>query len=121
MPRILGELILRMNADGHTVTLMEPLHYHVWSDDSSEVIIVPRGFVSDLASVPRVVEWIVSSWKHTAKAAILHDYLYSVEGQKAHGYYRIQADYIFYEALEVLGCKNAWLAWTAVRIFGRYW
>ncbi len=42
---------------------------------SSSRISVPKGFVTDLASVPRVVWNIVAPWD-IARAAIIHDLLY---------------------------------------------
>ena len=39
-------------------------------------ITVPAGFVTDLASVPRLFWGLVSPWD-VAKAAVIHDYLYA--------------------------------------------
>ncbi len=38
-------------------------------------VTVPKGFVTDLASVPRAVWWLISPWD-IARAAIVHDLLY---------------------------------------------
>jgi hypothetical protein len=38
--------------------------------------VVPAGFVTDLASVPRVFWFIAPRWGKHGPAAILHDYLY---------------------------------------------
>lgn len=52
--------------------LIQPLSYVT---DAGETIVVPAGFQTDLASVPRVLWiWLPPDWKYT-KAAILHDYL----------------------------------------------
>lgn len=52
--------------------LLQPLTYEA---NSGEVITVPVGFNTDLATVPRVLwAWLPPDWKYS-KAAVLHDYL----------------------------------------------
>lgn len=77
------------------------------SDDipyTIEKIVVPIGFITDLASIPRCLWSILPPHDYYAKAAILHDYLY----KEAIGTKK-EADRIFYEALLVTGMKK-WLA-----------
>lgn len=63
------------------------------------VVIVPEGFVTDLASIPRVFRLlIVKNGKHRP-AAIIHDYLCSLKLK----FSRVSADKIFLEAMKV--CK----------------
>ncbi len=63
------------------------------------VVIVPNGFVTDLASIPRIFRLlIVKNGKHRP-AAIVHDYLCSLRLD----FSRVSADKIFYEAMKV--CK----------------
>lgn len=67
-------------------------------------IIVPKGYFTDLASVPRLMRWIVPvANAKNRKAAVVHDYLCThgvelgiVSDQK-------QADLVFREALGVSG------------------
>ena len=67
-------------------------------------IIVPRGYFTDLASVPRLMRWIVPvANAKNRKAAVVHDYLCThgveleiVSNQK-------QADLVFREALGASG------------------
>ena len=54
----------------------------------------------------------------TARAAVLHDFLYSAAGRQLHGFTRSQADAIFGEALRVTGSKLWPVIWAAVRVFG---
>ena len=57
------------------VLLLEPLVYCTWLDGRPVLIIVPAGFVCDLASVPRL-PIIFAMCGDTAKyAAVLHDYV----------------------------------------------
>ncbi len=118
MARILGDLTIRLNGNGATWSLTEPLEYHVGAADSDTVVVVPAGFKTDLASVPWFGRWLVSSWKGTARAAVVHDFLYSSFGRRVHGFTRSQADAIFGEALRVTGAKLWPVIWAAVRLFG---
>lgn len=118
MARILGDLTIRLNGSGATWSLAEPLEYHVGRADSETVVAVPMGFETDLASVPWFGRWLVSSWKGTARAAVLHDFLYSAVGRRLHGFTRAQADAIFGEALQVTGSRLWFVIWAAVRLFG---
>lgn len=47
------------------------------SDDNSDVISVPAGFVTDLATVPCIFWSVMPPDGKYAKAAIIHDYLYN--------------------------------------------
>jgi hypothetical protein len=106
---------LRM-AGRYSFELLAPFEFHVGDYPSDEVIRVPAGFVTDLASVPRVLWSILPPHGRYAKAAIVHDYLYAQAiGTKA------EADSIFNEAMAVLGVPK-WrrrAMYAAVRLFGR--
>ncbi|EJQ8214212.1 DUF1353 domain-containing protein [Salmonella enterica] len=93
----------------------EPFAFYL-SDDNSDVISVPAGFVTDLASVPRVFWILLPPDGKYAKAAIIHDYLYdnALRTKK-------EADKIFLDGMTVLGVprwKRTVMYW-AVRMFGR--
>jgi len=78
---------------------------------------IPIGFYTDLASIPRLMQFFLPpSGKH-AKAAVLHDFLY----KNHHGLSRSMADHIFWEAMLEEGVKpiTAFFMWVAVRAFGR--
>ncbi|MCX8016371.1 MAG: DUF1353 domain-containing protein [Rhodocyclaceae bacterium] len=99
--------------------LAEPFEYHVGAYPSEEVVRVPAGFETDLASIPRLFWPILPPQGRYAKAAILHDWLYAL-GPAGDAAARRRADEIFLEAMAVLGCP-AWqrrpIYW-AVRLFG---
>ena len=77
---------------------------------------VPAGYVTDLASVPRALWTVFPPHGRYAKAAIVHDYLYS----NAIGSKR-WADKVFLEAMGVLDVPKwrKWVMYFAVRLFGR--
>ena len=79
--------------------------------------IVPRGFETDLASVPRILWWFISPWGDHAAAAVVHDFLYRV---RCHTVSRFFADAIFRWAMAECGVSlpRRWIMWAAVRLFG---
>lgn len=93
-------------------------------------LIVPKGYVSDLASIPQWIWWW--QWGVWHLAAICHDYIYEYgyiykktnRGLKKIEFSRINADVLFYEVMRDLGVKErtASSMYWAVRAFGwLYW
>jgi len=81
----------------------------------NRVVIVPTGFVTDFASVPRApfTYWLFGGVAD--EAAVVHDFLYE-KGLVA----RDVADEVYLEALEACGVAK-WrrrAMWAAVRTFG---
>ncbi|EAO2871951.1 DUF1353 domain-containing protein [Salmonella enterica] len=93
----------------------EPFAFYL-SNDNSDVIEVPAGFITDLATVPRIFWIMLPPDGKYAKAAIIHDYLYdnALRTKK-------EADLIFLDGMTVLGVPR-WkrtIMYCAVRLFGR--
>ncbi len=92
-------------------------------------IIVPTGFVTDLASIPRIV-WSLIGWTPDGlhrNAAIVHDFLYQRRGRlpveyisPPRSFSRKECDEIFKEAMLSLGVGKikANIIYGAVRTFG---
>ena len=102
--------------DARRWRLVEPFEYHIGSYPSSEVIRVPKGFVTDFASVPRIFWSILPPYNRYGKAAVLHDFCY-YKGFCT----RKRCDDLFLEAMEVWTVpkwKRLVMYW-AVRLFGR--
>lgn len=78
-------------------------------------IIVPAGFVTDLASVPRLPIIYMLTGDTSSAAAVIHDFCYS-SGIVS----RKMADAILKEASAVTGVPawRRWLMWAGVRIGG---
>jgi len=115
MPKYLTELKTKTLNDGKW-EILEPL---IYVSDIVWKIVVPEGFISDFASVPRipVIYAMVGNCSH--RAAVIHDYLYRI-GAKPDVKREI-ADWVFDEAM---GVKNVprwrrWIMWAGVRIGGR--
>jgi len=94
-------------------------------------ITVPKGFKTDLASVPRGIWWFIAPFD-VARAGVVHDYLYwCIRGYRAEfgaeqdevlvKEAKKAADKVFKEAMtlseHVSGLKQ-WCAWKAVDLFG---
>ncbi|EDZ5416544.1 DUF1353 domain-containing protein [Salmonella enterica] len=114
MSRFTAPAILEM-LDHYRWRVYEPFEFYL-SDDNSDVISVPAGFVTDLATVPRIFWTFMPPDGKYAKAAIIHDYLYdnALRTKK-------EADRIFLDGMTVLGVPK-WkriVMYLAVRIFGR--
>jgi hypothetical protein len=97
-------------ADGWT--LAEPLTYLGRRDR----FVVPAGFGTDLATVPRPVLWLVPEAGHYTLAAVLHDWLCTV-GIATGVVTSRDADGIFRRAMREAGVPVLlrWLMWTGVR------
>ena len=93
--------------------LLAPLRYR--SAVLGAQIEVPAGFVTDLASVPRLPLAYLLAGDTAHEAAVVHDYLYQVRIST-----RLQADAVLDEAMAVTGepAWRRWLMWSAVRLAG---
>jgi len=94
--------------------LLTPLWYE--SSHLGRIIVVPEGFVTDFATVPRFLPiswWLAGDTAHAA--ATVHDYLYTTQAASKN-----DADRVFYEAMALNGepAWRRWLMWQAVRVFG---
>lgn len=81
-------------------------------------VVVPRGFLTDFASVPRVPVLYLFFGNVAHEAAVVHDYLYSELCCS-----RLDADRVFYEAMGVINIKwwRRISMYAAVRLAGRYY
>jgi hypothetical protein len=105
--------------EGGKWIVIEPLIY--WSEKYRINVIVPIGFETDFASVPRLPLIYLIAGGTANAAAIVHDFLYQY-GMRYHKIKeRKEADYIFYEAMRDTNVPRwrAFLMWSAVRGFGR--
>lgn len=128
---------LNLVANGPTTwALTMPL---VWTGTKGDTFVVPTGFVTDFATVPRFLHWEVSPYGAYTRAAVLHDWLlvslaewwdrYRNGGPEDRGDSDMalpqnlppatsrDCDGIFRRVMEDLGVPWAkrWTMWTAVR------
>lgn len=110
----LSPLLLEYLDDGRTYRLLAGFVYKTALVPEGAVY-VPAGFVTDFASVPRVLWNILPPVGRYGKATVVHDYLYRCTALD-----RATCDQVFLEAMQVLGV-GWWTRrtmWLAVRVFG---
>lgn len=91
--------------------------FYVMYGDITHVI--PRGFITDLASIPRIAWWIYPpSNPYSREASIPHDYIYRLDYRN---YTKEYADNLFRAILRYSGMPRwkAWLFYQSVSKFGR--
>ena len=75
--------------------------------DPDKFVIIPKGFLTDGASVPRLFWGLLPPWGSYGQAAVLHDYLIESLSYDDHGVKiiieRKHADRIFSDAMKELG------------------
>jgi len=109
--------------DGKNWELTRAFTYRIGSQYSNQYIRVPQGFVTDFASIPKLLTLLLPDWAKFNKSPVLHDYLYRTKKIMGESITRKQADDIFLEAMMV-----AWndlperffvanLEYWAVRVF----
>lgn len=124
--------------DGQFVVVLRLLYL----DNVGRVFVVPRGYITDFASIPRTLRGMpgFDINGRSRPAAVLHDYLYSMQGKvpimysKSFGdpavvgqtqdltFSRKECDDLFYEALQSVECPTAKLMYIGVRVGGNgYW
>jgi hypothetical protein len=99
--------------DGKNWLLDAPLLYITKRGDD---ILVPDGFLTDFASIPRVLRSVIGDAAGPyAPAAVVHDFLYRTGLVP-----RAEADAIFREAMGELKIprQKRWTMWLGVRLGG---
>jgi hypothetical protein len=111
MPFETDSVTVRRRDDSHW-TVVEPLVYR----GKTDTFVVPAGFPTDFASVPRVAVWLIPRFGRYTLAAIMHDWLVT-EGLRTGVVTSRDADGIFRRVMRELGVPvvRRWLMWAGVR------
>ncbi len=116
----LTDLVVKELPDGRK-ELAQPL---IYSSKEYDPVVVPSGYKTDYASVPRLPFVYLVFNGISPKASTMHDFLYStvmtIKEKDAKGKRRSRADHMFLEAMkaEKTPFHIRWLAFIAVRAFG---
>ena len=83
-------------------------------------VAVPEGYVTDFASIPGLVQWLIQPFGRHSEAAVIHDWLYAL-GTPGDGKGRHLADRTFRRALNLVGVGflRRWIMYLAVRMGGK--
>lgn len=112
-PRFLTPVYVRLERDD-TKTLVADVRYQ--SVVTGKTYVIPAGFNTDFASVPRLPVAFLLTGGTADRPAIVHDFLYRTGAED-----RKTCDAIFAEAMKATGVAS-WrrsLMWAGVRIGGR--
>lgn len=86
----------------------------IYQSPHNGLITVPRGFLCDLASIPRVFQLLIPVNDVHREAATLHDWLYYKKGViGAYTYSREQCDKLFLQAMKETGVPT----WKRLAMF----
>src|SRR5215207_3681703 len=113
--------ITHLDTDWRLWRIETPLIYEVGEKGPGRAIVVPSGFITDGASVPRFLWGMLPAWGKYSRAAVVHDYLLECLVRRdphAEALNRRAADLIFYEAAAVsgTGCLMRWFLYAGVYI-----
>ena len=115
MSRFTDVLIVSPYPDGKTWYLRSEFGFDRGKEGSGDTIIVPVGFSTDFASIPRLFWTILPQWGNYGNAAVIHDYLYYEQNLP-----RKTADEVLLEGMIVLNVVpwQRFVIYHAVRWFG---
>ena len=101
------------HSDNGKWRIFSPLIYS--SKVAKRLIVVPTGFITDLASVPRLPFIYLVTGGKANEASVIHDYLYVSKMVS-----RSMADAVFREAMAASGVSGwrRWMMWSGVRVGG---
>ena len=114
--RFLDPLILEY-INGHDWKLVSAFDYQTdVFPVSRRPIKVPAGFVTDFASIPKLLWNVLPPTGTYGKGAVLHDFLYRTKGMAT----KAEADSVLLEAMTALGVGRVtrYTIYWGVRVFG---
>ena len=120
-----GPLIAELLDDGYHWRIYESFTYRIGDPNGQWYVRVPKGFVTDFASIPRGLWnlWPPAAGKHS-KPAVVHDVCYLrgyIDTDQARKFIsRKDADDIFKEAMQVAGVNwfSRSIIYAGVRVGG---
>lgn len=90
--------------------------YELKEDLTFNDVVVPKGYVTDLATTPEWIHWLYPPLnKHYIKSSIIHDYIYDFSD-----FSRVKCDWLFLKAMKCEGFDfvGRWNFYFSVRLFG---
>ena len=114
----LGLKVSPADDTGRRWLLLAPFVTRIVHDGDEYKIVVPAGFISDFASVPRPLWSLIPPTGRYLWAAVVHDYFYFLG--KASGRTRKESDQLFYRMILHAGSKKrtARVMYAGVRVGG---
>ena len=75
--------------------------YYLSDDNLTERVIIERGYLSDGASVPKFLQWLIPVWGKHGQCAVVHDKLCETWATNLRKLNRKEVDEIFFESMKV--------------------
>lgn len=97
--------------------------FYVGAEIEDTWVYVPEGYLTDGATTPKFLWWLLPPWGEYGQAAVVHDILCDDlliwKAGQLHAISRKEADDIFYEAMKVAGVSfwKRWLMYGGVRLW----
>lgn len=80
---------------------IDPGFEYYLDNDHTEKVIIERGYLSDGASVPKFLQWLIPVWGKHGQCAVVHDKLCETWTTNKRKLDRQQVDEIFFESMKV--------------------
>lgn len=124
MNAFLSKLELTPLPDGRNWELIENFTYCTDAASDGDILTIPQGFITDLASVPRILWNIYPPFGKYTEAAVLHDYGYRTGGNypgATKPYSKRDVDNLFRDAMKIcgVGAFSRFVLYQAVSKFGK--
>ena len=115
MSKFPDPLCVAVHNSGRLFQLTADFSFHYDGPDGLEIYTVPKGFVTNFASIPKILWSVYGPIGTATKASVIHDYLYSNASVS-----RLKADQIFRDGIVTVDGKKtkANVFYRAVRTFG---
>ena len=111
-PQFLDPLDVRAT-EPNLWTLLQPFSYRSFVK-GNHIITPQKGFVNDLASIPRAFRWLFNRNGLIRCAAVIHDWLYRHKGiVDGMTYTRKECDQVLLEGMKVKGISR----WTRYPVY----
>jgi hypothetical protein len=75
--------------------------YYLSDDNQDERVVIERGYLSDGASVPKLLQWLIPVWGKYGQCAVVHDKLCETWTTNKRKLNRQQVDEIFFASMKV--------------------
>ena len=120
--RLLGQPLMTERLPSGDRRILRQLRVRVGQGTASESVEIPESFVTDFSSIPWFARFLVD-WSKVDIAGVVHDYLYSIDGQQNYRHTRSGADLIWFR-VAISGSRRANLlqagvCWFFIRACGR--
>lgn len=85
---------------------IDPGFEYYLESDHAEIVDIERGYLSDGASIPKFLRWLLRPWGPYGQCAVVHDKLCETWATNKRKLTRAQVDSILFESMKVAGINE---------------